>query len=63
MKIEEKRVRVEPKQAQPAQRLTDEDLSQAAGGAGYTSIRCKKCGKEFADLDEYRKHIEKGHRV
>ena len=45
MKIEEKRVRVEPKQAQPAQRLTDEDLSQAAGGAGYTSIRCKKCGK------------------
>ena len=46
--------------AQTRKALTDDELTQAAGGFGYSSIRCKKCGKEFLDLDQYRKHIEEG---
>ena len=41
--------------------LTDDALTQAAGGTGYTSVQCNKCGKTFQDLEEYRKHIEAGH--
>lgn len=43
-----------------AQRLTDEALTQASGGVGYTSVLCKKCGKAFSDMEQYRMHVEAG---
>ena len=43
-----------------AERLTDEALTKAAGGVGYSAIQCKKCGKSFADMEQYRLHVEAG---
>ena len=46
--------------AEPMQPLQDGALAAAVGGVGYASIQCKKCGKAFADMEAYRKHVETG---
>lgn len=46
-----------------ARLLTDADMDAVSGGiTGCTSIRCKKCGKAFEDMDQYRTHILQGHK-
>lgn len=57
MERDEKRFGKEPRQARL---LADDEVAQASGGVGYSSIQCRKCGKFFADLDQYGKHIEAG---
>lgn len=41
--------------------LEDDDLTRVSGGVGYSSIQCKRCGKTFADMEQYRKHVEEAH--
>lgn len=41
----------------PLQPLTDSDMELVSGGTGYTSIKCKRCGMSFTDLDQFRTHV------
>lgn len=59
--VKQKESEVFGAQAQP---LSTADLTQVSGGvSGYSTVRCKKCGKTFTDLDQYQKHLLEAHKA